>query len=212
MEPEVPPEGTGATTWVAVQLCGVAVCPLKVTLLEPCEEPNPLPLMVTTVPTAPEVGDTLLMPGAELTVKVTPLLARPLAVTTTLPVVAPEGTGTSILVDVQLRGVAAVPLNLTVLEPWVEPKFVPVIVTAVAMPPEVGDKLEIAGATSTVKVTPLLGTPLTVTTTGPLVAPVGTGTTIFAAAQLVGVPLVPLKVTVLVPCVEPKFVPVTVTD
>jgi hypothetical protein len=30
--------------------------------------------------------------------------------------------------------------------------------------------------------------------------------------QLVGVPAVPLNVTVLVPCVAPKFVPVIVTD
>jgi len=32
------------------------------------------------------------------------------------------------------------------------------------------------------------------------------------ALQLVGVATVPLNVTVLVPCVAPKFAPVTVTD
>jgi hypothetical protein len=32
------------------------------------------------------------------------------------------------------------------------------------------------------------------------------------ALQLVGVPAVPLNVTVLVPCVVPKFVPVIVTE
>ena len=59
------------------------------------------------------------------------------------------------------------------------------------------DKLT-AGA-ETVNDTPLLDTPLTVTTTLPVVAPVGTGATIDVALQLVGVAAVPLKVTVLLP-------------
>jgi hypothetical protein len=45
------------------------------------------------------------------TVKLTPLLATPPTVTTTLPVVAPDGTGATMLVALQLVGVAAVPLN-----------------------------------------------------------------------------------------------------
>ena len=40
--------------------------------------------------------------GATVTVKLMPLLARVLTVTTTLPVVAPEGTGTTMLVADQL--------------------------------------------------------------------------------------------------------------
>jgi hypothetical protein len=64
----------------------------------------------------------------------------------------------------------------------------------------------------TVKFTPLLATPPTVTTTFPVVAPLGTGTTILVGPQLVGVPAVPLNVTVLVPCASPKFAPVIVTD
>ena len=51
------------------------------------------------------------------TVNVTPLLAAPATVTTTDPVVAPAGTGTAILVALQLVGVAAVPLKVTVLLP-----------------------------------------------------------------------------------------------
>src|SRR5436305_2135721 len=58
---------------------------------------------------------------------------------------------------------------------------------------------------------PLLATPLTVTTTLPEVAAVGTCTEILVALQLVGVAAVPLKVIALAPCVAPKFVPVTVT-
>jgi hypothetical protein len=100
------------------------------------------PEIVTDAPTAPVVGDTLLMDGA--TVKSTPLLAVP-TVTTTLPVVAPLGTGATIDVALQLVGVAVVPLNFTVLLPFVEPKFVPVIVTDTPTAPEVGDRLVMVG-------------------------------------------------------------------
>jgi hypothetical protein len=41
------------------------------------------------------------------------------------------------LVALQLVGVPAVPLNVTVLVPWVAPKFAPVIVTGVPTPPDV---------------------------------------------------------------------------
>src|SRR5882724_10891819 len=76
----------------------------------------------------------------------------------------------------------------------------------------VGERLVIPGPDPTVNMIPLLATPFTVTTTGPVVAPVGTGATIDVALQLVGVAGVPLNVTVLVPCVAPKFVPEIVTD
>ncbi len=77
------------------------------------------------------------MLGVGMTVKVTPLLATPPTVTTTFPVVAPLGTGTVMLVALQLVGVPAVPLNVTVLVPWVAPKFVPVIATEVPTGPDV---------------------------------------------------------------------------
>jgi hypothetical protein len=71
----------------------------------------------------------------------------------------------------------------------------------------------LAGGPVTVNAIPLLATPPTVTTTFPVVAPVGTRITMVVAFQLVAVPAdVPLNVTVLVPCVAPKFVPVIVTD
>jgi hypothetical protein len=50
-------------------------------------------------------------------VNVSPLLAVPETVTTTLPVVAAEGTVVAMLVELQLVAVAVVPLNLTVLLP-----------------------------------------------------------------------------------------------
>jgi hypothetical protein len=55
--------------------------------------------------------------GGGVTVKGRPLLAIPPTVTTTFPVVAPAGTGTSMLVALQLAGVPTVPLNVTVLVP-----------------------------------------------------------------------------------------------
>jgi len=60
--------------------------------------------------------------------------------------------------------------------------------------------------------TPLLAFPPTFTTTFPVVAPLGTDETIEVALQLVGVAVVPLNVTVLVPLVEPKLLPEIVTD
>ena len=63
-----------------------------------------------------------------VTVKGAALLTRPPTVTTTLPEVAPFGTGTTMLVSLQFAGVATVPLNVTVLVPCVAPKAVPAMV------------------------------------------------------------------------------------
>ena len=62
-----------------------------------------------------------------------------------------------------------------------------------------------------VNVALLLVNPLTVTTTLPEVAPAGTVTVMLVSLQLETVAAVPLKVTVLLPCVAPKFVPAMVT-
>ena len=208
--PELAPAGTGTVIEVALQLVGEATAPLKLTV--PCVVPKFIPVIVTDVPTCPAVGEILLITGAFNTVKLVPLLATPDTVTTTFPVIAPLGTGTEIETAFQLLGVAVVPLNVTVLVPCVDPKFVPVIVTEVPTTPELGDRLVILGVSKTVNNVPVLGTPLTVTTTLPVIAPFGTGTAMLLALQLVGVAVVPLNVTVLDPCVDPKFVPVIVTD
>jgi len=72
-------------------------------------------------------------------VKVTPLLDRDPTVTITLPEDAPGGTSTVMLPGLQLLAAAAgVPLNVTMLEPWVAPKLVPVIVTELPTGAEVG--------------------------------------------------------------------------
>jgi hypothetical protein len=214
--PVAAPAGTAATMLVAVQLVAVAVVPLKATVLVPCVAPKFAPLIVTDVPTAPDVGFKVVMlgGGGVVTVKVVPLLATPPTVTMTFPVAAPAGTGTKMLVAVQLAGVAVTPLNFTVLVPCVAPKFAPLIVTDVPTAPDVGFKLVIlgGGGVVTVKFIPLLATPPTVTTTFPVVAPAWTAATMLVALQLVGVAAIPLNFTVLVSCVAPKFAPLIVTD
>jgi len=82
----------------------------------------------------------------------------------------------------------------------VAPKFVPVIVTEVATGPDEGESPVILGVGNTVNATPALATPLTVTTTLPLLAFAGTMARIDVALQLVTVvAAVPLKATELVP-------------
>jgi len=115
---------------VSVQFDALVCVPLKVTKLciVPTVGPKFVPVMVTFVPIGPEVGVMLVMAGGGVTVKSRPLLATPATVTTTLPVVAPEGTVTLMPDAVQLEVAARVPLNVTVLLPWVDPKFEPFIV------------------------------------------------------------------------------------
>ena len=117
------------------------------------------------------------------------------------------------LVALQLVGLAAVPLNVTVLVPCVDPKFVPLI--DYRRPHRARCRAQAADAGPaevTVKLIPLLATPPTVTTTLPVVAPARhRGTEMLVALQLVGLAAVPLNVTVLVPCVAPKFVPLIST-
>ena len=123
------------------------------------------------------------------------MLATPDAVTTTLPVVAPDGTGTTIEPALQLVGDAVVPLKATV--PGLAPKLVPVMVTFAPTIPEFGDRLVIFG--NTIKLTPLLAVPFTVTTTVPVAAPEGTAATIEVGLQPMAVAAKPPNVTVLLP-------------
>jgi len=129
-------------------------------------------------------------------VKFTPFVFTPLAFTTTFPVVAPDGTVTPILPAAHDVTVAVVPLNLTVPLPCEEPKFEPVMVTAAPTASDVGDKLVMLGVARTVKLTPLLVWLDAVTTTFPVVAPLGTVTPMLVELQLVMEAVVPLNFTV----------------
>jgi hypothetical protein len=210
--PVVAPTGTGTTRLVADHVVGVAVVPLNLTVLVPMVVPKLVPVIVTDVPTGPLVGARVVRLGVGTTVNEMPLLAPPLTVTTTFPVVAFMGTGTTMLLADHIVGVVPMPLKVAVLVPLVAPKSAPVMVTDVVLGPLVGDRFVRLGIGATVNGTPLLATPPTVTTTFPVVAPTGTGTTILEAPHVVGVVSVPLNLRVLVPLVPPKFVPVTVID
>ena len=101
--------------------------------------------------TVPDIVQFVVQLG--VTVNGDPLLAAPDTVTTTLPVVAPPGTVTAMLVGLQLVAVPAeTPLNLTVLDPCVVPKFVPVMVIDVPTVPEVWLRVVMLGGASTVRV------------------------------------------------------------
>jgi hypothetical protein len=96
-------------------------------------------------------GDVIVTTGGVVsggvTVKVTALLGMPGSVTMTFPVVAPLGTGTAMRVVLQVVGVPAVPLKVTV--PKAVPKFAPVIVTIVPTVPDAGLRLVIFGFAAT---------------------------------------------------------------
>jgi hypothetical protein len=129
------PAGTLTVMLPVPQLDAVpAETPLKVTVLVLWVAPKFVPVIVTGVPTVPELGLSMLILGCKIIVKGTALLLSAPAVTITLPVIAPAGTVTPILVAVQLeKVVAAVPPKVT--DPWVLPKLVPVIVIAVPTAP-----------------------------------------------------------------------------
>jgi hypothetical protein len=111
------PAGTLVTMAEGDQLVTVAVTPLNRTVLVPWVAPKFEPVIVTGEPIEPLVGDTKPMEGGGTTAKLTPLLAAPFTVTTTLPVVAPAGTLAEMPVADQLDTVAVTPLNFTVLVP-----------------------------------------------------------------------------------------------
>jgi hypothetical protein len=89
--------------------------------------------------------------SGETTVKVAELLVpAPGTETTTdiAPSATPLGTGTTMLVLLQLVGVAEIPPKVTVLVPCVVPNPVPAIVTDVPIGPDTGVRLVMVGATA----------------------------------------------------------------
>src|SRR6266700_2350311 len=70
-----------------------------------------------------------------------------------------------------------------------------------------GNKEVITGVVPTVKLTPLLAKPPTLTTRFPVVAPDGTAVVMRSVCQKVGTAGVPLNVTELDPWVAPKLLP-----
>jgi hypothetical protein len=132
------------------------------------------PLIVTCVPTAPLGGEKPVMVGGGMNVKLAPLVATPAGVVTESgPLVAPFGTVAMIFMPLNLK-VALVPLKVTRVAPF---RFVPLMVTAVPIPPIVGEKLVMVGGAPpvTLKFVALFALPPgVVTEIGPVLAPVGT--------------------------------------
>jgi hypothetical protein len=209
--PEVADAGTEVVMDVLDHVAIVAFVPLKVTVLVPWVVPKPVPAIVTVSPVFPELGVRAVTLNPEETVKLMPLLVALPTTTTTLPVVAPLGTGTTMPVSLQPEGVATVLLNLTLLVPWVWPKAAPVMVTVAPIPPFAGEMLVIPGPALTEKATPVLGPLGVVTTTLPVVAPSGTVVAMLVEVALVSVAVFPLNVTVFDASVDEKLVPVMVT-
>jgi hypothetical protein len=162
--PVVAPVGTVAVIVVEeLALNVVAATPLKVTDVTPVK---PVPVIVTELPTAPEVGvNEVIVTQLDETVKFVELrTSAPHVVTPILPVVAPAGTNALSWVGLTPLEVAAVPLKVT-SPPAVEllKRFCPKTVTAVPTGPHVGVNEEILGAQppglATVKVPELVPVP-----------------------------------------------------
>jgi hypothetical protein len=184
---------------------------LKETVEVPWVGPKYLPVIVTTVPIVPVVGAMAVMAGGSR-VKSIPLEVPTGVVTVTFPVVVPEGT--THLMDVSVHEVQLVTAGLlkeTVEVPWVGPKYLPVIVTTVPIVPVVGAMAVMAGG-SRVKSIPLEVPTGVVTVTFPVLVPEGTAHLMDVSVHEVQlVTAGPLKETVEVPWVGPKYLPVIVT-
>jgi hypothetical protein len=206
--PVVAPAGTGTLISVEVELVGAPVTPLKST-----NPPRLVPEIDTDVPTRPDIGEISdMFAGATLKAIANGSLATPPTVTTIVPVVVPSGTVVTILVAPQLETVAKNPSKVTVLVPWLEPKFAPEIVTGVPTLAQSGETLPIPGPGEvTVKLTPLLVGPK-LTVTRPVVAPTGTGTINSVSAELVAPVATPGANKMLGLCQPPpvRLVPVIV--
>jgi hypothetical protein len=191
--PVVAPTGTVTVSDVDVDPVTVARVPLKRTVLLAGVVLKLVPVMVTVAPTAPLVGEKLVMVGAGTTSKLAALVTvTPLDVTEMRPSAAPAGTVTTMVVALEEVTVALTPLkNCTTGE---APKLVPLMVMVAPTAPVAGVKPVIVGVGRTVKLEALATvTPLEVTEMGPVAAPAGTVTTMVVALAEVTVALIPLK-------------------
>lgn len=111
--PSVASDGTVAAIWVSLSTVKLAALPLKLTAVAPL---NPLPLSVTTLPTAPAPGVKPASVGVGMTVKLCGLAsAAPGTVTVISPLEAPAGTTATRVVSLTTLNVAGVPSKATAL-------------------------------------------------------------------------------------------------
>ena len=130
------PAGTLAVILVVVtSVIFVEDTPLNLTTLTELVLKS-VPVMVTNAPTALLPGLNPVIVGVGRTVNgVVVVIVTPLVVTVISPVVAPAGTVTVMLVEVDDTTVAFVLLNLTMLLAGVVLKLVPVIITVADIAP-----------------------------------------------------------------------------
>src|SRR5258708_21314508 len=163
------PAGTAEIELLVQEVIDAVGAALKVTALLPWLEPKLFPEIRTGVRETPEFGFRPEIVGVAITLNGIPLLANPFAFTVTFTFPGTAFVGTVPEIEDSFGAVTApeAPLNSTCRWSAVLPRFVPVIVTTVPAAPEDGEIAVIVGVMSTMKVYPLLDTPLTVTTTGP---------------------------------------------
>jgi hypothetical protein len=196
---------------VSVHELIVALLTPKVTPPVPREPPKFDPFIVTVELAAPEAGERLLMLGGGTIVNVRLLLVSPAEVVkTTLPVTAPDGITKFTALLLQEVTEAGVPFTVTPPVPLVAPKPSPSRRTTDPTAPLLGVATSMRGRT--VNAAPLLGTPATVTMTLPVVAENGTVARMVPLLhEFTVAAVVPLNVTLLLPCVAPKPAPEIVT-
>jgi hypothetical protein len=207
--PVVAVDGTVAVIWVAEFTTNVAATLLNVTAVAPVKF---VPVIVTDVPTGPNVGvnDVIVGGGTVKLVRLDPV--PPGAVTLIGPVVAVAGTVAVICVaEFTVNVVAATLLNVTAVAPV---KFVPVMVTDVPASPDVGVNDVIVGQVpppGTVKVPKESVPSAFVTSTAPVVVPVPTTAVIEVGESILNEAALVLLISTSVTLGLLKFVPVMVT-
>jgi hypothetical protein len=206
--PVVAVEGTVAVIWVAEFTTNVAATLLNVTAVAPVKF---VPVIVTDVPTGPNVGvnEVIVGGGTVKLVRLDPV--PPGAVTLIGPVVAVAGTVAVICVaEFTVNVVAAALLNVTAVAPV---KFVPVIMTDVPASPDVGVNDVIVGqfVLATVKVPKESVPSAFVTSAGPVVVPVPTTAVIDVPESILNEAALVLLNSTSVTLGLLKFVPVMVT-
>jgi hypothetical protein len=192
--PEVAPNGTEVVILVVDDAVTAAAVPLNVTVFSEGVLLKLVPVIVTTTPKPPLLGEKLVIEGVPKTVKLLELeTVTPLKETEIGPEPAPIGTEVVILLLLKEVTIALVPLNST---RGADIKFDPEIITVVPIPAAVGLKLDIVGDGSTEKLVVLRTvTPLTVTEIFPEVAPDGTRAVILVADEAIMVAVVLLNFT-----------------
>lgn len=202
--PDVAPAGTVVVMlFIEEEVTTAVLLLLNLTITSPGVLLKLEPEIMTVAPTAPLTGLKPDIVGVGITVNVPTLkTSTPLAVTASVPVVAPAGTIAVMLVAEEDETEATVPLIDTVGE---RSKLEPLMITVAPTAPLVGVKLIMVGVGNTLKsVALVMVIPLVLIDIFPVDAPVGTVTDILVALEEFTMAATPLKVT---DGVEPKLEP-----